>query len=292
VATDFSVPATRALTRAARLPLAKKAAITIVHVVEAGLQRHLEQAIISDATVGLAECVTVVREAAGRLYDRDLEVHTAIPRGKPFVEILHRAREEHAELVVVGRRGRRRLRDMLLGSTAERVVRKGDIPVLVVAAPATSPYRRPLIALDGSRPAIAALELALKVLGSHPRTIEVVSAYDVDHESALRRAGASQDDLRKYRKDAKREARARLDEALAPYRAHCPVKWNTVLRSGDPRRVILEQARRGCDLVVLGRTGQSRLAEILLGSVAEAVLREAPCDVLLGSSQRPAFKLP
>jgi universal stress protein A len=52
--------------------------------------------------------------------------------GKPFVEIIRVAREESADLIVVGTHGRTALAQILLGSTAELVVRKAPCPVLTV----------------------------------------------------------------------------------------------------------------------------------------------------------------
>jgi len=68
--------------------------------------------------------------------------------GEAFVEIIRRSRSLGAELIVIGRHGRRPVRDMFIGTTAERVIRKGDVPVLVVNRKPRSPYRRPLIATD------------------------------------------------------------------------------------------------------------------------------------------------
>ena len=55
-----------------------------------------------------------------------------------------------------------------------------------------------------------------------------------------------------------------------------------VLSDGDARDAILDEAhRRDADLVVVGTSGHSPIARLLLGSVAEEVLRAAPCDVLV-----------
>lgn len=66
-----------------------------------------------------------------------------------------------------------------------------------------------------------------------------------------------------------------------------------LLHEGDPRSVILDAvARRGCDLVALGTHGRSGLSHVLLGSVAEAVVRAATCDVLVARPVGLQFKLP
>jgi len=53
------------------------------------------------------------------------------------------------------------------------------------------------------------------------------------------------------------------------------------LREGDPVEEILEAAKESsCDLIVMGTHGRSGLGRLLLGSIAEKIMREAPCPVL------------
>jgi nucleotide-binding universal stress UspA family protein len=62
----------------------------------------------------------------------DVELETAIAVGHPVEQIVHRAEIEGADLIVLGRRGRSRWEKMLVGSTAEKVLRYAHCPVLVV----------------------------------------------------------------------------------------------------------------------------------------------------------------
>lgn len=55
------------------------------------------------------------------------------------------ARPTRSHLIVLGRHGQRAFRDLVIGSTAERVIRKGTTPVLAVSSPAGGPYRRHLV---------------------------------------------------------------------------------------------------------------------------------------------------
>lgn len=65
------------------------------------------------------------------------------------------------------------------------------------------------------------------------------------------------------------------------------------VRSGDPRTILLEEARsRGTDLLVVGTHGRSWLAHALIGSVAEAVVRAAPCDVLVARLETHRYEQP
>jgi nucleotide-binding universal stress UspA family protein len=68
--------------------------------------------------------------------------------GTPFVEIIRQDREEAADLILVGAHGENFIRDLLVVTTAEKIVRKGDRSVLVVKQSAQRVYRRVFVAVD------------------------------------------------------------------------------------------------------------------------------------------------
>jgi nucleotide-binding universal stress UspA family protein len=78
-------------------------------------------------------------------------------------------------------------------------------------------------------------------------------------------------------------ARGRLQRAVRGLRANADL----LVETGDPTRVILEQASRlPAALLVLATSGSTGLARMVLGSVAEAVVRRAPCSTLVVREQR------
>jgi nucleotide-binding universal stress UspA family protein len=62
----------------------------------------------------------------------DVVLETAVAVGHPVEQIVHRAEIEGVDLIVLGRRGKSRWEKMLVGSTAEKVLRYAHCPVLVV----------------------------------------------------------------------------------------------------------------------------------------------------------------
>jgi nucleotide-binding universal stress UspA family protein len=287
VATDFSPGATRAVARAARLPITPGSAITVLHVLPGGAEARAEAAVRRP----LDQVAAAARKAAREAGLTDVDVFTHIAHGKPFVEIISGARDMGAQLIVLGRHGQRPFRDLLIGSTAERVIRKSATPVLVVSSQVAGSYRRPLIAVDGSDTSRRAFELALGVAGTVP-SIDVVHAYGAPYEDPMRRSGISEKDLRAYGLETGNAARAMVEAFLAAYMAEGR-SFILALRRGDPRRVILRvAAQRRSDLLALGTHGRSGLAHMLIGSVAEAVIRAATCDVLVARPTKLVFKLP
>lgn len=78
-----------------------------------------------------------------------------------------------------------------------------------------------------------------------------------------------------------RDAKAGLEELAAPYQGS-PVLGERIAVMGNPKLEILQTAdERGVDLIVLGSHGRRRLQRVFLGSVAEAVMRESRCPVLI-----------
>jgi len=67
-----------------------------------------------------------------RAKDMGVELQTDIAVGHPVEQIVHRAEMDHVDLIVLGRRGRSRFEKMLVGSTAEKVLRYAHCPVMVV----------------------------------------------------------------------------------------------------------------------------------------------------------------
>jgi nucleotide-binding universal stress UspA family protein len=72
---------------------------------------------------------------AEQLSDADFPVRTEVQMGWPFMEIIRYAREKKIDLIVLGTHGRSGLKHVLLGSVAEKVVRKAPCPVLTIRHP-------------------------------------------------------------------------------------------------------------------------------------------------------------
>lgn len=92
--------------------------------------------------------------------------------------------------------------------------------------------------------------------------------------------------------EMERQARERLEAAFPPEERE-RYRVVTVLRTGSPFVEIVRYAREeGMDLIVLGTHGRGPIAHMLLGSVAERVVRKAHCPVLTVRPERHAFEMP
>jgi len=285
VPTDFTEGSRAAIDRAIALPLAQGARVEILHVLPESIPAKARAKVEAGAREALADAVA--RTCANATTGGELAVTSELVRGEAYVEIIRHARSSGADLIVIGRRGRRPVRDLFIGATATRVVRMGDAPVLVVKGAAAKLYRRPLVATDLGDTSRHTLELGLRIVGSRA-TVRVVHAFHVPFESFMAPTRAA---LGEVRKPFREKALAQLDALVAPYEDQA--RWRKIVRAGDARSIVLNEAVRGhADVIAIGTHGRSGLSRALIGSVAEDVIANAPCDVLVARPVRFSFALP
>lgn len=189
----------------------------------------------------------------------------------PATEIVTFAAKAGASLICISTHGRTGLRRVVLGSIAERVIRAADRPVLLVnpwVPNATVPFRRVVVPLDGSERAERALPIAAELTRHFGSELILVH---VEELGALDPIVAVAEEHRRTVLMFERAKRA-LDDASA----------RTVVRMGRPAEETLAAIRdESPNLVLMTTHGHTGLARVALGSVTEAVLRRAPCPVLV-----------
>ncbi len=280
---DLAPSSDRALGRVQLLPLAETARITLLHVIPAGLLPPEQLSAQRAAQKALAIETRHLRQSL----PKSVSVEPVVEVGAAFKEISACARATKADLIVMGRGSGRAVRDTFLGSTAERVIRRSRLPVLVARTPARTAYRRPALALDFDEVAEEAVRALLRVVGAPRTRIAIIHAFSPPYQGlAYSNLPADELELRKteYRGRAARKLEKLLASALK--RAKLPPDtgphWKYYIRYGSPRLVIEKMARSAeADLLVLGTHGYAGLAHVFLGTVAGDVLRRVACDVLI-----------
>ncbi len=284
-ATDFSDPARHALERAAQLAASHPGArLTLTHVINASMLDRL-RSLMHEETATLETLVAkeadhALAELAVRLAERHAcKVGTRLSQGSPLNAIADLAEELQADLLVLGARGAHFVREFMLGSTTERVLRKSRRPLLVVKHRPHGAYRRVLVPVDFSPHSRAAAEAAHDWLPD--AEIVLLHAFEVELESTLRFASIDDEQIHQYRVIARQEA---LD-SMSSFAASLSVPATRLSRSvvhGPPTLRILEHEHSlDTDLIAMGKHGQSALEEMLLGSVTKHVLAYSSSDVLV-----------
>jgi nucleotide-binding universal stress UspA family protein len=222
-----------------------------------------------------------LEELRQRLIGQGVDVSHVVTTGEIEGGLADGAARMGADLVVVGTHGHHGMRRMLLGSVAEMTVRLAASSVLVARGATTvaeGGYRRILVGTDFSAPAELAIARAVAV-AAPGATIELMHAchltFDVDPEGTL---AMTLGDVR----EALLADALRAGGELASSWRQRGVRLGLHIVEATPREALAERASAlGADLVVVGSHGRRGLRRFVLGSVAEATVRESPCSVLV-----------
>jgi len=136
---DFSESSEHALRYALAFAAAYDAELEVMHVVEMPFLPAYSTAGMPELNVPVERIQQQFREQLDQLVERYRTTYAKITGrtsvGTPFLEIIREARSGQFDLIVVGTHGRTGLRHMLIGSVAEKLVRKAPCPVLTVKHP-------------------------------------------------------------------------------------------------------------------------------------------------------------
>jgi len=210
-----------------------------------------------------------------------LSVEARIVEGVPTTKILESAGAVAADVIVMGTHGRSGFDRLVLGSVAEKVLRKAGCPVLTVPpsshAVATFPYKRLLCPVDFSTSSLTALEQAFALAKESDAHVTIFHALDWPSEDELVAGELDRPELRRV---LEARARARLD-ALVTDEVRTWCEPETRLCYGKPSRLIVEIAEHDrADLIVMGVRGRSAVDLSMFGSTTHHIVRNAGCPVL------------
>ena len=206
-------------------------------------------------------------------------VSHVLAEGFPEEALGSAAAELGAELIVVGTHGRTGLRWFLLGSVAQKVIRGAEVDVLVARRECPpGGFRRVLVGFDFSPSSKRALGRAIEVAAPGAR-VDVIHFFEFPPAIGWGATIAAIDPelVEETALELTRQAEKILAEGRA---AGVDLHFSAVHRGAIPGLVHLAE-RDPYDLVVLGSHGRRGVRRALLGSVAEAVARRAPCSVLV-----------
>jgi len=274
VATDFSDRSDRAIRRGVLLAKMFNASITLLHVIDDQQRRaiHAEQQAANEL---LVEQTRTIRELDG------VNCGAKIVLGDLFEGIVGATQEENIDLLVIGPHRRQALRDVFVGTKAERIIRACDRPILMANGVPTGYYRSILIAVDQSECSANAIRVAQNLGLTETIATSIIHVFNAPALGLMVRTSSTLDQIKDYLADEEERSAAELAKFLAPLNLK-PVQ--RILRHGDVPAAhgILAAARDlSADLIVVGTHGRTGIAKALLGSVAEEVLRTSGNDVLV-----------
>jgi nucleotide-binding universal stress UspA family protein len=275
VATDGSQTATQAVEWLARFPIPMDATIDVVSAIP------WPESTTKAGRELWKQANAIVEDAHQRLTKRWKHVHGAVEDGDPRSVIADVAAARGADLVVVGARSLGPVASAVLGSVSLGVARHAPCPVLVCKG-SVRPLRSVTIALDGSESAREALAYFSALPWPDDVTLRLVSVVEPLRYPAADLVSPPLIDLMKEYEDGRRAELERiLDAASARLRPRLRNLSTTTLVGHAASSILGEAAKHSSDLVVVGARGLGTVKRLLLGSVSESVLRQAPCPVLI-----------
>jgi nucleotide-binding universal stress UspA family protein len=283
LATDLSIWAQDAEVYACLIALSWGARLTAMSVLEFPPGMNPDYA-VNRLYLGemMKEATRQLVDVKARAADRGLSVESRIATGIPSEEVLATAKAEETELIVVGTRGKTGLEHVLLGSTAERIIRMAPCPVLAVPAvrqhaggTSKATVTRMLVPVDFSDCSLDALEYGALVAQRSKASIKLFHVLEpVSYGLDFTFPQVAK------REHIRTEVMGRLSD-LVSVLTSAGVASDFAISGGLPADSILDTARsQSVDVIVMGTHGRRGLSHVLFGSVAESVLRRSSYPVL------------
>jgi nucleotide-binding universal stress UspA family protein len=284
--TDFSSVAEDAFAHAAHLALQTGATICVFNVVtpdDGDTSNPMDFLPVTPADGGAMDEAAPQRvEVQTVTQERGTVpvVYAQTDSTSPETAIVEQATNHDVDLVVMGTHGRKGMDRLLSGSVAEEVVRQAPCPVFTVRGadtdtPTSTPIDRMLVPVDLSEQTTLVMNHAAALADAYGAAIDLLhvveeatfpTAYGIDP------LAPSQPDVQERAREALDTLVADLDDTDVPVHTH-------VLAGYAARDIVDFGEEHAADLVVMATHGRTGLQRFLIGSVAEKVVRSAPCPV-------------
>lgn len=257
------------------LLMARKANLILLQVLPRGATQEDEAAALRH----LAEASKQV-EATGEDPESVLRI------GDPAAQILSVCEDYDADLIVMATHGRSGIARLIRGSVAERVLRNATVPLYLASPKGLSgksgtamTFSRILVPLDGSKLAASIMPLVLPIVGDSQAEVVLLHVSVPGTETVHPVPEVA-------RKRAQEKGATALKDVQQSLEA-AGVKVHVVGAYGDPAEELLAAiARHEVDLLAMTSHGREGLSRWRFGSVAEKVLREARCPLLIKTAPR------
>jgi nucleotide-binding universal stress UspA family protein len=217
-----------------------------------------------------------------------VDVEAIVDLGQPAVRILERSDTAHIDLIVMGTHGAGGFEHLLLGSVAEKVLRKARCPVLTVPphtqSTSTLPFRRLLCAVDFSESSLRGLELACSLAKESKAALTLLHVVEwpwheppppVLEDLPSDQAAA----LAEFRRYVQESAIERLKALIPDKDEGCSVTDPLVVHGKPYIEILRVAAEVRADLIVMGVHGRNAADVMLFGSTTNQIVRRATCPV-------------
>ncbi|MFN7114211.1 MAG: universal stress protein [Alphaproteobacteria bacterium] len=282
MASDLSSRSDRAFDRAVQVSKQFKTGLHVLHVLDRDLPRPIQEELLDNAEKTLKAqagrvkkkvSTAAVKKTAGK---KDAVVVAA---GTPAQTILEQSKKLKADLIVTGAHKKDSLRDLFIKSTAEKLLRFSEKPVLIVKNPVKGDYKKIVVGMDFSDHAMKALYMALTMFPA--AAVHVVHAYSLPFRGLVKDRDLEAFTL-DQRKEGMEKVLAVLGRKLGKGKAKAFARMKLVMKDDQPSAAVHAEVRKmGADLVIIGTHGKSDILTGIVGSVARDMIHNSKADVLV-----------
>lgn len=294
-AVDFSPCSAAALRRAARAAEWKHGRLTVLHVLDVrptlAADLFIPEILGFPATPDRDAMAETRSQWAGFARDCGVPPETAfsIEIGIPRDEIVAAAQRERPALLAIGAHGGDD-GGRGMGTTASACVQWSPAPVLVVRPDGGGPFRSVAACVDFSETSRRALDEAVSLALEDAAALHVLHVY-TSPWGKRQAPDQTRRNMPEFEVKYREAVEQRLREFCTPL-AHelnaCRAQFYALEAPGHAAGILRFVGERGCDLVVLGTRGRWNVRDMVWGSTAERVVREAKCSALVVQPARLA----
>ena len=286
VPVDGSESAEKAITLALELAQEHGAELMFCHAVDyAGIAAESAMAGAVDLATTFAALDESAREILGgaTVRAKGMSVPSSAFKleGRSATAIVTYAIERAVDAIVMGSRGLGGIPHLLLGSTAEGVLRAATVPVFVVHANCrVGKIGTIAVAVDDSEPADAAIAFATELAAHSSSRMTFINVIDSAalHDQIVRFGGYAD----ALQNEWEAEAKTLVDLAARHAKAAGVAHAEGIVAFGAPGEELLARVKaQHADLVAIGTHGRRGLRRLLIGSVAEDVVRKSHVPVVV-----------
>ena len=287
--TDFSVFSSRALRHAIALARQFEARLTVLHV----MPPMLSYGGVPPYSPALAVVSPPVRQQVEEemrgfvepAIEAHVPTHIEIREGEPWREIERAAEELPADLVVMGTHGYGGFEHLLLGSVAEKLLRRLPCPVMTVCNEegrtweAPGLVRRILCATDLSESSANTIAFALSLAEKHQAEITLLHVIDALPDPT-EHVYMAVPEIGPLRHDLEQRARGQLHHAVTDEVRAGGAITECVTVGRAYKEILRIAAEQRADMIVMGTRGHGAIGRMLFGSTSHHVVRAATCPVV------------
>jgi len=231
--------------------------------------------------MGMADIKAVMREPCETALDKahdmadaaGISIKTVCAIGDPHEGIVDLAESENCDLIVMGAKGHTFAERVLIGRVTRRVIGYTNIDTLIIPNQATIAWDKILVTTDGSPNSQPSVDRGLELAQAYGSELKILSVLELPRgfsRKAPEAVNALVQEREAHVKDIQSQA-----ESLK-------VKCKGTVLTGPPDHSILALAQdRNVNLIIMGSHGRTGLKRLLMGSVVEKVIGQAPCPVLV-----------